>query len=184
MIDELRKALKAIAKNVDLDILERLPFSKLHDVKDLMKVMERFGDCGHRVASEKVSHVTPVDLKKIMECIQVIWLDLASGYDMVGSGKSILLNQLCRAHSCDEADNVFYLFLYFLLRDLQSLLRGNKCLDHIVLAQPMMESNGRDMLMAFNGTGELMDLLYLQLAFIYMKPLMKANLYMYHTEYP
>ena len=78
---------------------------------------------------------------------------------------------MCRALSCDEAESNFDLVLYFPLRersvsganDRQSLLRyygrQDKRLDHSTLAQSMVESNGRGMLMVFDGADEVKDLL-------------------------
>ena len=92
-------------------VLKRLPLSMPEDVKDVMKAIERFRDCGPRVAGDKVSHVTPVDLlKKGSERIRVV-------YGQAGSGKTTLLKQMCRALSCDEAESDFNLVLYFPLRE-------------------------------------------------------------------
>ena len=89
-----------------------------------MKVIEQFRDCGPRVAGDKASHVTLIDLKKGSKRIRIV-------YGQAGSGKTILLKQMCRALSCDEAESDFNLVVYFPLRersvssasDLQSLLR-------------------------------------------------------------
>ena len=156
---------KAIAEYVNLAVLEKPPSSKPEDVKDAMKAMERFRDCGPRVAGDKASHVTPVDLlKKGSERIRMV-------YGQAGSGKTTLLKQMCRALSCDEAESDFNLVLYFPLRersvssasDLQSLLRyygrEDSRLDHAALAQEMVESNGRGMLLVFDGADEVKDLL-------------------------
>ena len=130
-----------------------------------MKAMEQFRDCGPRVAGDKASHVTPVDLlKKGSERICVV-------YGQAGSGKTTLLKQMCRALSCDEAESDFNLVLYFPLRersvssasDLQSLLRyygrQDKRLDHAALAQEMVESSGKGLLLVFDGADEVKDLL-------------------------
>ena len=156
---------KVIAEYVNLAVLEKPPSSKPEDVKDAMKAMERFRDCGPRVAGDKASRVTPVDLlKKDNERIRVV-------YGQAGSGKTTLLKQMCKALSCDAAESDFNLVLYFPLRersvsgasDLQSLLRyygrQDKRLDHAALAQEMVESNGRDMLLVFDGADEVKDLL-------------------------
>ena len=156
---------KAIAEYVNLAVLERPPLCKPEDIKDVMKAMKRFRDCGCRVAGDKASHITPVDLlKKGSEHIRIV-------YGQAGSGKTTLLKQMCRALSCDEAESDFNLVLYFPLRersvsganDLQSLLRyygrQDKRLDHSALAQSMVESNGRGMLMVFDGADEVKDLL-------------------------
>ena len=156
---------KAIAKYVNLAVLEKPPSSKPEDVKDAMKAMERFRDCGPRVAGDKVSHVTPVDLlKKGSERIRVV-------YGQAGSGKTTLLKQMCRALSCGEAKSDFNLVLYFPLRersvssasDFKNLLRyyrrEDSRLDHAALAQEMVESNGRGMLLVFDGADEVKDLL-------------------------
>ena len=156
---------KASAEYVNLVVLERPPSSKPEDVKDVMTVMERFRDCGPRVAGDKASHVTPVDLlKKCSEHIRVV-------YGQAGSGKTTLLKQMCRALSCDEAESDFNLVLYFPLRersvssasDIQSLLRyygREDCrLDHAALAQKMVESSGKGLLLVFDGADEVKDLL-------------------------
>ena len=115
---------KAIAEYVNLAVLERPPSCKPEDVKDVMKAMEHFRDCGRRVDGEKAPHVTPVDLlKKGSEHIRIV-------YGQAGSGKTTLLKQMCRALSCNEAESDFNLVLYFPLRersvssaeDLRSLL--------------------------------------------------------------
>ena len=156
---------KAIADYVNLAVLERPPSSEPEVVKDAMKAMERFRDCGPRVAGDKASHVTPVDLlKKGSERIRVV-------YGQAGSGKTTLLKQMCRALSCDEAESDFNLVLYFPLRDrsvssasdLRSLLRyygrQDKRLDHTALAQEMVESSGEGLLLIFDGADEVKDLL-------------------------
>ena len=156
---------KAIAEYVNLAVLEKPPSSEPEDVKDAMKAMERFRDCGPRVAGDKASCVTPIDLlRKGSERIRVM-------YGQAGSGKTTLLKQMCRALSCDEAESDFNLVLYFPLRDrsvsgasdLWSLLRyyrrEDSRLDHAALAQEMVESNGRGMLLVFDGADEVKDLL-------------------------
>ena len=150
---------------MNLAVLEKPPSSEPEDVKDAMKAMERFRDCGPRVAGDKASHVTPVDLlKKGSERIRVV-------YGQAGSGKTTLLKQMCRALSCDEAKSDFNLVLYFPLRersvssasDFKNLLRyyrrEDSRLDHAALAQEMVESNGRGMLLVFDGADEVKDLL-------------------------
>ena len=156
---------KAIEEYVNLAVLERPPSSEPEDVKDVMKAMEQFRDCGPRVAGDKASHVTPVNLlKKGNERIRVV-------YGQAGSGKTTLLRQMCRALSCDEAESDFNLVLYFPLRersvssadDPQSLLRyygrHDKRLDHAALAQEMVESSGKGLLLVFDGADEVKDLL-------------------------
>ena len=156
---------KAIAEYVNLAVLEKPPSSEPEDVKDAMKAMERFRDCGPRVAGDKASHVTPVDLlKKGSERIRVV-------YGQAGSGKTTLLKQMCKALSCDGAESDFNLVLYFPLRersvssadDPQSLLRyygrHDKRLDHAALAQEMVESSGKGLLLVFDGADEVKDLL-------------------------
>ena len=156
---------KAIAEYVNVAVLEKPPSSKPEDVKDVMKAMKRFRDCGPKVAGDKASHVTPVDLlKKGSERIRVV-------YGQAGSGKTTLLKQMCRALSCDEAESDFNLVLYFPLRersvsnadDPQSLLRyygrHDRRLNHAALAQEMVESSGKGLLLVFDGADEVKDLL-------------------------
>ena len=156
---------KASAEYVNLAVLERPPSSEPEDVKNVMKAMERFRDCGPRVAGDKASHVTPVDLlKKGSDRIRIV-------YGQAGSGKTTLLKQMCKALSYDEAESDFNLVLYFPLRersvssasDLQSLLkyygRQDKRLDHAALAQEMVESSGKGLLLVFDGADEVKDLL-------------------------
>ena len=145
---------KAIAEYVNLAVLEKPPSSEPENVKNVMKAMERFRDCGPRVAGDKASHVTPVDLlKKSSERIRVV-------YGQAGSGKTTLLKQMCKAMSYDEAESDFNLVLYF---PLQSLLRyygrQDKRLDHAALAQEMVENSGKGMLIVFDGADEVKDLL-------------------------
>ena len=115
---------KANADYVKLAVVEKPPSSRPEDVKDVMEAMQRFRDCGHRVAAEKVAHISPVDLlKKGSERTRVV-------YGQAGSGKTTLLKQMCKALSCEECKSDFNLVLYFPLRersvssasDLQSLL--------------------------------------------------------------
>ena len=156
---------KGIEEYVNLAVLKKPPSSKPEDVKDAMKAMERFRDCGPRIAGDKASYVTPVDiLKKSSERIHVV-------YGQAGSGKTTLLKQMCRALSCDEAESDFNLVLYFPLRersvsgasDLRSLLkyygREDERLDHAALAQEMVESSGKGLLLVFDGADEVKDLL-------------------------
>ena len=107
-----------------LAVVEKLPASRPEDVKDVMEAMQRFRDCGRRVAAEKVAHISSVDLlKKGSERTRVV-------YGQAGSGKTTLLKQMCKALSCEEGESDFNLVLYFPLRersvssanDLQSLL--------------------------------------------------------------
>ena len=107
-----------------LAVVEKPPASRPEDVKDVMEAMQRFRDCGRRVAAEKVAHISSVDLlKKGSERTRVL-------YGQAGSGKTTLLKQMCKALSCEEGESDFNLVLYFPLRessvssasDLQSLL--------------------------------------------------------------
>ena len=156
---------KANVEYVNLAVLEKSPSSKPDDIKDRMEVIRRFKRCGVRVAGKNMKSITPIDLlKKGNNRIQVV-------YGQAGSGKTTLLKQMCRALSCDEAESDFDQVLYFPLRDrsvssahdLQSLLRyygsQNSRLDHTALAQSMVESNGRGLLMVFDGADEVKDLL-------------------------
>ena len=115
---------KANTNYVKLAVVEKPPSSRPEDVKDVMEAMQRFRDCGRRVAAEKVAHISPVDLlKKGSERTRVV-------YGQAGSGKTTLLKQMCKALSCEEGESDFNLVLYFPLRersvssasDLQSLL--------------------------------------------------------------
>ena len=154
---------KAITEYVNLAVLEKPPSSKPEDVKDVMKAMERFRDCGPRVAGEKASHVTPVDLlKKGNERIRVV-------YGQAGSGKTTLLKQMCRALSCDEAESDFNLVLYFPLRersvssagDLRSLLsyylHDEDPADVPAMVKLLKEI--KNLLMVFDGADEVRGLL-------------------------
>ena len=115
---------KANANYVKLAVVEKPPASRPEDVKDVMEAMQRFRDCGRRVAAEEVAHISPIDLlKKGSERTRVL-------YGQAGSGKTTLLKQMCKAFSCEEGESDFNLVLYFPLRersvssasDLQSLL--------------------------------------------------------------
>ena len=155
---------KSNADYVKLAVVEKPPSSKPKDVEDKMEAMRRFKHCGTRVADEKALQIESVDLlKKGSERIRVV-------YGQAGSGKTTLLKQMCRALSCGEAESEFDLVLYFPLRDalvsnasdLQSLLRyyggDDSRLDHIALAQPLVESKGRGFLLVFDGADEVKDL--------------------------
>ena len=154
---------KAIAEYVNLAVLEKPPSSEPEDVKDVMKAMERFRDCGPRVAGDKASHVTPVDLlKKGSEHIRIV-------YGQAGSGKTTLLKQMCRALSCDEAESDFNLVLYFPLRersvssasDLRSLLsyylHDEDPADVSAMVKSLKEN--KNLLMVFDGADEVKGLL-------------------------
>ena len=154
---------KAIAEYVNLAVLEKPPSSKPEAIKDAMKVMERFRDCGPRVAGDKASHVTPVDLlKKGSERIRVV-------YGQAGSGKTTLLKQMCRALSCDEAESDFNLVLYFPLRersvssasDLRSLLsyylHDEDPADVSAMVKLLKEN--KNLLVVFDGADEVKGLL-------------------------
>ena len=154
---------KAIAEYVNLVVLEKPPSSKPEDVKDAMKAMERFRDCGPRVAGDKASHVTPVDLlKKGSERIRIV-------YGQAGSGKTTLLKQMCRALSCDEAESDFNLVLYFPLRersvssagDLRSLLSYYLPDEDPADVSAMVKSlkENKNLLMVFDGADEVKGLL-------------------------
>ena len=67
-----------------LAVIEKPPSSRPEDVKDVMEAMQRFRDCGRRVAAEEVAHISPVDLlKKGSERTRVV-------YGQAGSGKTTL----------------------------------------------------------------------------------------------
>ena len=155
---------KSNANYVKLAVVERPPSSKPEDVEDKMEAIRLFKHCGTRVADEKALQIESVDLlKKGSERIRVV-------YGQAGSGKTTLLKQMCRALSCGEAKSEFDLVLYFPLRDalvsnasdLQSLLRyyggDDSRLDHIALAQSLVESKGRGFLLVFDGADEVKDL--------------------------
>ena len=132
-----------------------------------MEAIRRFRHCGTRVADEKVTRVTPVDLlKKSSEPskqIQVV-------YGQAGSGKTTLLKQMCRALSHNEAESDFELVLYFPLRDelvsnardLPSLLKyygsEDSHLDHTAMAQSMVDSKGTGLLLVLDGADEVKEL--------------------------
>ena len=155
---------KSNADYVKLAVVEKPPSSKPDDVEDKMEAMRQFKHCGTRIADEKALQIEAVDLlKKGSERIRVV-------YGQAGSGKTTLLKQMCRALSCGEAESEFDLVLYFPLRDalvsnasdLQSLLRyyggDDSRLDHIALAQSLVESEGRGFLLVFDGADEVKDL--------------------------
>ena len=101
---------KANSNYVKLAVVEKLPSSTAAEMVDKMEAMQRFRDCGPRVAGDKVNHITPVDLlKKGSERISIV-------YGQAGSGKTTLLKQMCRALSHGEAESEFDLILYFPLR--------------------------------------------------------------------
>ena len=157
------KGHKSNADYVKLAVLEKPPSSKPDNVEDRMEAMRRFKRCGCRVADEKASHVTPVDLlKKGSERIHVV-------YGQAGSGKTTLLKQMCRALSCDEAESDFNLVLYFPLRersvssagDLRSLLSYYSQDEDPADVSAMVKSlkENKNLLMVFDGADEVKDLL-------------------------
>ena len=155
---------KANADYVKLAVIEKPPSSRPKEVVNKMEAIRRFRHCGPRVADEKVTHVTPINLlKKSSEQIRVV-------YGQAGSGKTTLLKQMCRAHSRNEAASDFDLVLYFPLRDelvsnahdLPSLLKyygsEDSHLDHTALTQSMVDSKGTGLLLVFDGADEVKDL--------------------------
>ena len=155
---------KSNSNYVKLAVVEKLPSSTAAEIVDKMEAMQRFRDCGPRVAGDKVNHITPVDLlKKGSEHVSIV-------YGQAGSGKTTLLKQMCRALSHGEAESEFELILYFPLRhesvsnanDLQSLLRyygsGDSRIDHAALAQSMVANKGTHLLLVFDGADEVKDL--------------------------
>ena len=173
---------KSNADYVKLAVVEKPPSSKPEDVEDKMEAMRRFKHCGTRVADEKALQIESVDLlKKGSERIRVV-------YGQAGSGKTTLLKQMCRAVSCGEAESEFDLVLYFPLRDalvsnasdLQSLLRyyggDDSRLDHIALAQSLVESEGRGFLLVFDGADEVKDLPPILQHLLHRKSLPEAHI--------
>ena len=157
------KGHKSNADYVKLAVLEKPPLSKPDNVEDKMEAMRRFKRCGTRVADEKASHVTPVDLlKKGSERIRIV-------YGQAGSGKTTLLKQMCRALSCDEAESDFNLVLYFPLRersvssasDLRSLLSyylHDEDPGHVsTMVKSLKET--KNLLVVFDGADEVKGLL-------------------------
>ena len=157
------KGHKSNADYVKLAVLEKPPSSTPDNVEDKMEAMHRFKRCGARVADEKASHVTPVDLlKKGSERIHVV-------YGQAGSGKTTLLKQMCRALSCDGAESDFNLVLYFPLRersvssssDLRSLLsyylHDEDPADVPAMVKSLKEN--KNLLMVFDGADEVKGLL-------------------------
>ena len=146
-----------------LAVVEKPPSSRPEDVKDVMEAMQRFRDCGRRVAAEKVAHISPVDLlKKGSERTQVV-------YDQAGSGKTTLLKQMCKALSCEECESDFNLVLYFPLRersvssasDLQSLLsyylQDEDLADLSSTVKSLKKNKG--LLLVLDGADEVKELL-------------------------
>ena len=157
------KGYKSNADFVKLAVLEKPPSSKPDNVEDKMEAMCRFKRCGTRVADEKASHVTPVDLlKKGSERIRIV-------YGQAGSGKTTLLKQMCRALSCDEAESDFNLVFYFPLRersvssasDLRSLLSYYLHDEDPADVSAMVKSlkSNKNLLMIFDGADEVKGLL-------------------------
>ena len=173
---------KSNADYVKLAVVEKPPSSKPEKVEDKMEAMRRFKHCGTRVADEKALQIESVDLlKKGSERIRVV-------YGQAGSGKTTLLKQMCRALSCGEAKSEFDLVLYFPLRhalvsaasDLQSLLRyygeDDSRLDHIALAQSLVEGKGRGFLLVFDGADEVKDLPLILQHLLHRKSLPDAHI--------
>ena len=146
-----------------LAVLKRPPSARTEDVAVKMQAIERFKNCGSRLAEENATHITPVDLlKKGSERVRVV-------YGQAGAGKTTLLKHMCRALSRDEVDSEFNLVLYFPLQetsvsssgDLQSLLKYY-LRDEDDVSQSMEEFNrskGRGLLLVLDGADEMEDLL-------------------------
>ena len=156
---------KANVEYTQLAVLERPPSSRPEDINVKMKVIQRFKECGSRLAEENASHIKLVYLlKKGSERIRVL-------YGQAGSGKTTLLKHMCKALSTKEGEGDYDLVLYFPLRDrsvsgasdLQSLLKyygsEDSRLNHTTLAQSMVESKGRGLLFVLDGADEVKDLL-------------------------
>ena len=161
---------KANVDYTNLAVLERPPSSKPEDVKDKMEAIQRFKDCGPRLAEAKVSHITPIDLlKKGSERIRIV-------YGQAGSGKTTLLKHICRALAYEEDDSDFELVLFFPLRetpvssagDLQSLLsyymQDEDPAEVSSLVKILKKSKGRGVLLVFDGADEVNNLLKPSLA--------------------
>ena len=162
---KLGKGPKVNVEYTKLAVLERPPSSRPEDVKDKMEAIQRFKECGPRLAEEKAAHIKPIDLlKRGNERIRVL-------YGQAGSGKTTLLKYMCKALSTEESESDYDLVLYFPLRDrfvssasdLQSLLKyygsEDSRLNHTTLAQSMVESKGRGLLFVLDGVDEVKDLL-------------------------
>ncbi|MGR3913201.1 MAG: NACHT domain-containing protein, partial [Gammaproteobacteria bacterium] len=130
-----------------------------------MEAIQRFKDCGPRVAEENTPHITPVDLlKKGSKRVCVV-------YGQAGSGKTTLLKHMCRALSFEEGDSDFELVLFFPLRetpvssasDLQSLLsyylQDEDPAKVSSLVEVLKRSKGKGLLLVFDGADEVKDLL-------------------------
>ena len=156
---------RANVEYAKLAVLERPPLSRPKDIKDKMEAIQRFKECGPRLAVENGSHIKPIDLlKKGSERIRVL-------YGQAGSGKTTLLKHMCKALSTEDCESDYDLVLYFPLRDrsvsgasdLQSLLKyygsEDSCLNHTTLAQSMVESKGRGLLFVLDGADEVKGLL-------------------------
>ena len=154
---------KANANYVKLAVVKRSPSSTAEEVVDKIEATWRFKHCGPRMADENATHITPFDLlKKGSEQILVV-------YGQAGSGKTTLLKQMCKALSRNKAKTDFDLVLYFPLRDklvsnahdLPSLLKyygsEGSHLDHVALAQSMVHSKGKGLLLVFDGADEVKD---------------------------
>ena len=162
---KLGKGQKANVEYTKLAVLERPPLSHPEDVEDKMVAIQRFKECGSRLAREEATHITPVHLlKNGSERIRVL-------YGQAGSGKTTLLKHMCKALSTEECESDYDLVLYFPLRDrsvsgasdLQSLLKyygsEDSRLNHTSLAQSVVESKGRGLLFVLDDADEVKDLL-------------------------
>ena len=158
---------KANVEYTKLAVLERPPSSKPEDVKSKMEAIQRFKECGSKLAREKASHIKPVDLlKKGSERIRVI-------YGHAGSGKTTLLKHMCKALSTKEGVSDYELVLFFPLRDpdvssagdLQSLLsyymHDEDPTEISSLVKVSKISKGKGLLLVFDGADEVNDLLKL-----------------------
>ena len=156
---------KANVEYTKLAVLERPPSSRPEDVKDKMEAIQRFKECGSRLAEEKASHIKPVDLlKKGSERIRVI-------YGQAGSGKTTLLKHMCKALSTEEGESDYEMVLFFPLRDpdvssagdIQSLLSYYMQDEDPAVVSSLVKvlkgSKGKGLLLVFDGADEVKDLL-------------------------
>ena len=156
---------KANVEYTKLAVLERPPRFGPVNVKGKLKAIQQFKECGPRLADENATHIKPVDLlKKGSERIRIL-------YGLAGTGKTTLLKHMCRALSTEVGDCDFELVLFFPLQetpvsnagDLQSLLsyymQNEDPAEVSSLVKVLKESKGKGLLLVFDGSDELIDLL-------------------------
>ena len=149
-------------KFVQLAVLEGKP----NEPKDELAFGRKFRNCGYKEQQVK-GYIDAFNLlRKSNDSIRVV-------YGQPGIGKTTLLTHLCRALAMKEADSEYALVLYFPLRD--KTVSGAKTLKELMsyycnsaedekldvseVKQSLVDSDDKQILLIFDGTDEVQELL-------------------------